>query len=182
MSQKTNLMILRKIRRDVIRTDNHYLRYQKLILQQVHRYKWKDGFDELLSTANVAYLKACETFNPEKGLFSTYLTWKLRGELNNHKKMISTVTVENSDDFQSENTTALDLSIFEQTIDNLSEEAQIIVNIVLETPIELIKIAENMWGNCKITIHSIKTYLRKKGWEYKKIINAIDEIKEALNE
>lgn len=190
MSQKTNLMILRKWKRNaLIRSDAHYKKYEKLIIKQVQKHQHRDSYDELMSTASMGYIKAIDTFDPEKGQFSTHLHWTLRSILDKHKKINKTQHITIDDPFNElhnngghlvDRVTPLNVYTFYEMIDNLSPPSKEIIDIIFSMPVELITSAREFAGGCRIKLSSIRRYLRKKGWNQKIINNCILEIKEAL--
>ena len=64
-----------------------YLDVEKLIFRMCWRYVQRHGgcFDEAVSEANAAFVRAYADFRPGKAKFSTWLWWKVRGALSGHR-------------------------------------------------------------------------------------------------
>ena len=62
----------------------HYEKYVNLIRKAAWDRVAKNPnleFDELVAWGNLAYCEALQTWDPDKGAFSTHLTWQLRHRL-----------------------------------------------------------------------------------------------------
>lgn len=70
------------------------------------------------------------------------------------------------------------LLIWKETIENLSDEARQIVNILLTSPTEILKIMGT--EPAKAVRGAIYKHLWAKGWKWRKIWDSFREIREAL--
>jgi hypothetical protein len=139
-----------------------------------------------MSTVNLAFLKAKESFNPELSQFLTWLNIKAKGEIsnefkgnNNYQKYIDY----NADCYLSPRFICQEKEvIFWQTIERLSEDARLICNLIFNPPeafSDLVKIRGN--GTTKTNLKIIKEYLIEDlRWSQKKVEISFKEIKKAL--
>lgn len=158
--------------------NDHYEQFQNLI----HKACWDRcrrnpslAFDELVSEGNLAYAEALQTWNPDKGKFSTHLTWRLRHHLGRA----------NSQAIDHDNyTTTMDegLQVADpkacggiwSNLENLGAEAREVVSLILGSAGEL---ADFTMGSVKVTQGQIRSALRSRGWNWRTIECAMTEIK-----
>ena len=69
------------------KSDEHFLKYYKLITKWAHIYTgaFLGEYDDMLQEASMVYLRACDTYNKDMSKFSTFLYTLLR---NNFYDMI----------------------------------------------------------------------------------------------
>jgi len=165
-----------------------YPEYQKCI--QKLTWKWvkrsRFGFDELLSEANIGFIKAVDSFDDDKACFHTYLYIYLNSHLQNYV----TRTMP-SDDFPLNGLQASNQANPEQNctflnlIENLSSEAKEMVEVVLNTPAEMIELVRAMTSNRQGKMHvyksNVRAYFKAKGWKTAMIVSCFDEIKSTFN-
>jgi hypothetical protein len=159
----------------------HYEKFQNLI----HKAAWDRcrknpglSFGELVGEGNLAYCEALQTWNPNKGQFSTHLTWRLR----HHLGRANSQTIDHDN-----HTTALDdgLQVADpkacggmwSALENLGAEAREVVGLILGSAGEL---ADFTMGSVKVTQGQIRSSLRSKGWSWRTIESAMTEIKVML--
>lgn len=73
-------------------SEPQYDNYQRMLAKKAWQFCHLTDceFDEAMSTANLAFFKAKQSYEPEKASFSTHLYWALKGafleDLNSHRK------------------------------------------------------------------------------------------------
>jgi len=149
-------------------------------------------YDDLLSVAHEIFVDARTKYQPNRGAkFSSYLYMRLNSRFNQLRskrerrwkkvKVMPDQFIEMycSTKYQPERQMA-----FGQMIASLSAEAMQVVNIVLNTPTELIELARGV-ANKKDICHINKTllnkYLRGRGWKVSAIDRVFAEIRAGLN-
>ena len=164
-------------------TQQHYEKFQNLI----HKAAWDRCrrnpslvFDELVSEGNLAYCEALQTWDPDKGQFSTHLTWRLR----HHLGRVNSQAIDHNN-----NTTTLDdgLQVADpkagegiwSALENLGAEAREVVSLILGSAGEL---ADFTKGSVKITQGQIRLSLRSRGWSWRTIESTMTEIKVMLRD
>lgn len=162
----------------------HFVQHQNLIRKAAwQRVRQNPNliFEELEAEGNLAYMEAVETYDPDKGKFSTHLTWRLRHRLG--KANSRAIDHDN-------HTTALDeaanvpcrqssieSSSFSRALEGLGAEARQVVNLILGSAGEF---ADFTAVPVKVTRGHIQDYLRGWGWKWAKINDVMGEIKEML--
>ena len=64
--------------------NQQYRKLERMLHQLVHKYRRMlpmEDYDDLLSEAHVAYCIALNEFDPAKGKITTWVYWKVRGQL-----------------------------------------------------------------------------------------------------
>jgi hypothetical protein len=156
-------------------TEDHYKKYRKLI----YKAAWKrtkvtgQDFHDLVGEGNLAYCEALETWDPEKGAFSTHLTWKLKERF---KRAISFNKYEELDTFPEiigpgDPFTAC---AFKRGLETLGSDAKEIINTIFTSSGELCDMTIN---SIRVTKKNIFRYYRTKKWGRNKITHAMNEIK-----
>lgn len=70
--------------------------------------------------------------------------------------------------------------MFSELISSLSEEAKMVVDILIETPLSIFRIKET---HKYVTINDIRIYLHRiVGWNFFRINNAIEEVRQKIQE
>jgi len=144
--------------------------YQNLICKIAWSYQKTTGtpFEDLLSEAYLGFMNACNSYNPEKGVFTTHAWYCIRNVLNdllrNSRRWVSHTpnnpTTENNPEL---------LFLCKETIcEELKEDAQNIVSILFSIPDE--KKPENKT--------ELKKELRNKGMSWPKIWRGMKELRE----
>ena len=190
--------LTQKIRQDC---EEEYKKYQNLIYQLAHRFAatTEIEFEELVSCANLEFMKCRETYDPLMASFSTYLTIKVKGlfiELAKKKYRrlsISVSTISSAmPDGQEINILEMTMDakenpeeryFFKEILQGLSQDAKEVVKIVFETPLDLFNLIiseKKEYDIRKNSRNKIQIYLREKGWTYCRIWRAFKEIKKAL--
>ena len=152
-----------------------YSVYQKCLFKLVHTYvkKSRFSFDELMSEANMGFIKAVDTYNKNKAKFHTHLYITVNGRLShycNQKNVFNNFYENLNIEYQPGNTNPEQNASFKDLIDSMSTEAKEVINMVLNTPTEMIELVKEMTSNRQGKVHLYKSavtrYLRTKGWHY----------------
>lgn len=125
--------------------------------------------DDLFQEASIAYLKAIDKHDPEKGKLSTYAWWCISNHLKNYVKE------ERSHQFS--------LSVFDEEIENefsycpsnyfenLPEDALEVAKVILRTPKLYVTRTE------EDVVARLKNVMEKRGWPRSKTVEAINVLK-----
>jgi len=171
-----------------------YPEYQKCI--QKLTWKWvkrsRFGFDELLSEANIGFIKAVDSFDDDKACFHTHLYITVNGRLRNYINQPESLEI----NFTSYKETLAvhekmspdnpeQVTGFKLLIENLSTEAKEMVEVVSNTPAEMIELVRAMTSNRQGKVHlyksNVRAYFKAKGWKTAMIVSCFDEIKSTFN-
>jgi hypothetical protein len=153
-------------------------------LQLIARtYSKQLGYDEAMSITNSAYIESTFTFNKEKSLFSTWLNIQANGRcksaITKNKNFNNTNFPDISERHYSCQHKA---TAFYQMLDRLSNDAKIIINLILSPPKEMTELIKEV-GRKKTTLQFIKWYLaEEKEWDFQRIVLSFKEIKNKLQE
>jgi DNA-directed RNA polymerase specialized sigma24 family protein len=151
-------------------------------------------FDELLSSAFLAFAHCRQTYDPNKAAFSTYLyhaaktrmidfchsAYHINLEDPNMKRQPSSPYLYEAAMALSHQTNHQDpeyLCMFKDSLKNMSEEAQQVCEMIFESPAEFLAQSKP-----KLSRGVVYRKLREKGWSWSKIWNSFREIKSTLNE
>ena len=163
-----------------------YEDYKNLIYQLAHRFSKTTGieFDELVSCANLEFVKCQETFDPIMASFSTYLTIRVKGlflEMAAKQLRQPYLCSDSLPTRQDKTESAERQLLFKETLQKLSNDAQIIIQLIFNTPTHLINIIlEDESRRKQITVSLLANYLQKWGWKWHHILKAFKEIRKAL--
>lgn len=164
-------------------TAEDYPQYEKLIYSLVH--KWTDksrfNYDELLSEANLAFMHALESYDLTKAGFPTHLYITVNGRLLNFINKKRPYEVELDDFLPAKVDNPEQAFIFSELLNGLSAEACEVVDIVLNTPSELVDLVRQMTSNRQGKMHLYKSnvtrFCRGRGWGRVKINRVYQEIR-----
>lgn len=173
---------------------------EKLIYHICYLFQRRNGgdFEELVSEANLTYMKVYESWEPDKGSkFSTYLATCIYRRLLDvasyewRRNCIRTgVTSESSDahhstcfavpidgidlkdDYQEFN----EDSLFE----GFSSDARLVINLVLDAPKDLLDTVRSKGGEIRNWRSTIKEFLSDMGWTAKQITESFNEVRSVL--
>jgi len=160
-------------------TEDHYKEYKKLIYKEAWRKAKLYGLDfqDLIGEGNLAYCEALETWDPEKGAFSTHLTWRLKyrfGEVlgfdASQKELGEVPELAGGEN-------PLTSCSFKNGLETLSSDAKEVANIILGSSGELCDMTAN---KIRVTRKNIARYYRSKKWQRYKVVNAMNEIRDML--
>jgi len=149
-------------------------------------------YEDLLSSAYMAFANCTKTYEKSKGAFSTYFWKTCRTHLidyaqktqrwNNQIEIRLDETLHDDGEFDLWSIDAIytitpeDQVIFKQMLDALSLDAKEICRVVFEHPEEF------SHGKPKLDRGYLKEKLRKMGWTWEKIFNSFREIRTTLTE
>ena len=161
-----------------------YPKYEKCILKLVYKYckKSRFKFDELLSEANMGFMHAVDTFDEKKASFHTHCHTTVDGRLRNFIRKINPSSISlNDTPVLSKNINPEKNAIFRNLIENMSNEAQEIVDTIFNTPAEMIELSRKMKSSRTENVHIYKNcvyryFKEKKGWRWRTLQNCYHEI------
>ena len=171
----------------------NYNKYQALIFKLAHKWNRKSNgrieFDELVAEGNLAFCIASQKFNPGRGIkFSTYLYAVTNNAMcdiiiSNNRKIQFEKQDEEIDKFCLPDSQTPEMQAqLKQWIENLSKESQFLINLVWETPREIVQWAQAETYHPKNSQKYLTRYLRDLGWKWDDIRFCFKEIKQALKE
>ena len=148
-----------------------YLDVERLIFRMCWRHVQRHGgcFDEAVSEANAAFIRAYADFRPDRTKFSTWLWWKVRGALASHRvksfrraARVRTIAPSLLDRITAQE--RFDLATFCR---DLSGDATLVIGMALRQDAAASKSA--IWKEIKAL-----------GWTVARAIEAFAEVREAL--
>lgn len=172
-----------------------YRDVEYLIHHICHLFKEKHGgdFDDLLDVANQVFMDVYRGFREGSAPFTSYLSTCVYRRLLDEKRRsmrIKTISISGSGrkndyeegrgDIQLEDKSTPTSSPLNDLLDGLSEDAKVIVSLVLETPPEIAKIIEGKGGHPKNVRSTIRQHLTEMGWAYTRIAESFQEIGQVL--
>jgi len=175
-----------------------YEDYQNMIYNLAHRFQKTTNidFDELISCGNLEFVRCQKSFDPMLASFSTYLTIRIKGlflEMSakerrqplfiypkynpsvNHDRKKNPDPIEIWDIITNK-INQEDFIIFKETLQELSEDAKEVIQIVFETPMDLIKMIKKQQQPRGVNKHQLQKLLRKQGWSFCRIWKTFKEI------
>ena len=162
---------------------------QKLIYKMCHLFRRRHGgeFEELVAEANVAFCKAYEHWRANGGAcFSTYLATAIYRRLLDKKRTArrrAHVWKEGQwYDFQVP-APAGGWQRLSALVEGLSEDAKTIVQLVLDTPAELLSEVKSRGGkSCNWRTSILDHLADDAGWKQNRVSRAFQEVRAALAE
>ncbi len=171
---------------------NTYNDVERMIHLLCHRY-CRGDWDDCVGVANVAYCKAYNTYDSTKSQFTTYCWHIVRRALVRHRQVSDRQPRSVDMDFNQ----CLDHRtgrLITRVVGEISDDAKLILSALLDIPTELPKSidVDQIRQAVRQEIKSINTVprvavrratlrvLRRHGWSVGKIVEGIDEIKDAL--
>ena len=140
-------------------------------------------FDDLMSEANVAFLDAYESFDGS----SAFTSWVYSTVWYRCVDFVGS-RLENQRRFQSveDDTTIPDRRRsswrINDMLEELGEDARLVVKLTIETPAELARIADVKGGQARNLRSSLRQYLADMGWTAVRIAESFCEVQRALSE
>lgn len=161
-----------------------YEEMELLIYDIVHKFQRRYGgdFEELKSEGHVIFMKACNTYDPAKGQFSTWLVFLLKnGMIDNLKKRIknSQHVIYGNTDEHKQGGTGQDHFLVNLK-DRLQEESKDILKLILDMPKDLEAMVLERGGKPRNLRSSLRDYLVSCGWTIKQVNASFLDIKQAL--
>lgn len=169
------------------------------------QHRWGGEWDEWESSAAVGYLIAFRSFDPGRGAsFITWCWWSVVYQLRAHQERrcrnrLRTNTLHDHEDDDRDNINAAAIpdrpkSFLALLVEDLSEDARTIVQLVVDTPGELVELLRQQDHTKKTGISPearsrrmkvrrkrvLVDYLKRSGWSLGRIVSGFDEIQEAI--
>jgi DNA-directed RNA polymerase specialized sigma24 family protein len=149
-----------------------YVDVERMLYRICGRFKTQFGGDlkEYLGVANDAYLRAYLHYDSSRSAFSTFCwkcVWRALLDCSRKERNRSAAVTYDSDLSDEAADTGFDLMVF---LRELSDDANLVVHLVLESPKEL----------GQMGIDSLRRVLRRKGWEANRIEGTFSEIRQSL--
>jgi RNA polymerase sigma factor (sigma-70 family) len=142
-------------------------------LKKKQRSSTREPFEDLFQEGCIGYLKAVETYNPEKGAFSTHVWFCVSSAIKDYLKSMERKNslLEQMDELQVINHTAPESEFFE----TLPEESKQIAMRILDTPKTFVVRTKE---ECSQTLFSM---FSECGWNESKINFGINQLTKACN-
>ena len=157
--------------------EEHYELYEDMLRKAAWAFHYLTGmeWDDLMSEANVAYCQTLQSFDAEKGSFSTWLYVNVHNHLTNivkHEKKSAGGEIDIPTAIANDNPEKS--LLFKEVLLSMREEAQYICRMVYATPIRFCRIPSSYARG------KLKRILRHNGWKHEEIWKRFKEIKTAL--
>jgi hypothetical protein len=145
----------------------------------------KRDFDDCKAQANLGYAHALASYDPSRGAsFSTWVYNQALGKLLSRQtrstKQYATEKQVEDDGRLNRNESTRRCHLWEMLSSDLSEDARLLVEIVIDAPAEIAWAVGLGGRNPARARHSIYEYLRGTGWSFARISNAFLELRETL--
>lgn len=150
-------------------------------------------YEDLLSSAYLAFARCKKSYDPDKAAFSTYLYHVAKTEMvdfchsTHHTEPEEAKMKQQAGPYLYETAMVLShqtnnqdpeyLCMFKDNLKNMSKEAQQVCKMIFESPTEFL-----VQTKPKLSRGMVYRKLREKGWSWSKIWNSFNEIKSTLNE
>lgn len=166
-----------------------YESVEKLIYHFAWKFakKYRRDFDELHAEANLAYVRAYNSYEPGHGtLLSSYVGTCIHRHLldlvrkDMRRPSQSSLTGTEGDQIPVEDSIADDPTT--SLLQDLTDDARMLINLVISTPDDLKQVIEEKGGQPRNYRSSIKLYAWDHlGWEWDRVLLACEELGDALN-
>lgn len=163
---------------------------RRLIYHVCNQFARRYGGDveELISDANVAYMKAYESWKPGRGTkFSTYVVvcvWRRLAALRKAEQRRKAVWSRGLDDISPDQlpvTAGHTIGDrFADLLEELSEDTASVVRMVVNATSDISEVAEAKGGKYRNWRSTIRSHLRDIGWTHNRIRAAFEEIEAAF--
>lgn len=156
-----------------------------MLVDNFHRrYPYAGSRDELLSEANMAFLRAYEQFDPEKARFTTYLYHKVGGTLRRfrNKKLTAngrTMILNDPEivkEARQKEIKQFDLNLFAKF---MTEDAVLVLGLLFESTTDLKETVLTKKRNPSMN-RTVKRHLKKMGWAWTRVQSTFAEIRTAI--
>jgi len=172
-----------------------YQDVEKLLHKQVHRLVGNGiayNKEQAVSDANLAFVMAYHNYDSSRAQFNTHVGYRvlmrIKTEFRKLCKKPRPLTFSELDE-NGQNQVAMKLSVKPHKVekerpewsDLLSKDAREVVDLVLNSPKDIIMMVDEKGNNSANSYRSsIKEYLSGIGWNKRRISEAFDEIKDVL--
>lgn len=156
-----------------------YEDFRLLLFEIAHKITAQYGgeFDDTIGLANLRFTLAYKSFDPSKGMkFSNWMHIVVWGGLKNYLRLCRRHQKEHLKPLPTE-TNLFNMTDF---LDELTEDAQYIVELLFDTPRDLTHLFLIHEGTAHQNKRVIRQYLRKQKWTKKRIDKSFTNIKLAL--
>ena len=144
------------------------------------RERFGGDFDELLSQAGEYFMGAYQTYDSNRGAFTTWVYHSVYRRLWNHRrtenKRRQTLTYNSKVMEEAGKTTNGHPFDWELLLKDLTSDAKIVIQLIYDTPDDL----EQMRGEGRLGRRLIRSYLRELGWTTRRVTESFGEIKTVL--
>lgn len=161
-----------------------YYDVEKLIKYVVHQFirQYGGDFEELNAEANLLYIQAFDKYDESKGKFASWVRFyisknlleTLRRDLMRNRRV---PRVALNFDLVPTNHHEFD---YRDLMEEMSEDASIVLRLAVDTPAELCRQFDNKGGKPRNIRSCIRAFLVKAGWASARVTEAFEEIKNVL--
>lgn len=167
--------------------EDTYLDVEDLIYHVCNIFQTKHGgnFDDYVSLANQVFMDVYASWKSGLAPFTSYLSTCIYRRLLDEKrkdmrwKIVSISPTEQNEDgiILEDKSRTFNFSEFAE---ELSEDARIVVSLVLDTPDEIARIVAGKGGHAKNFRSTVREHLSRLGWTYNRIVESFEEIRGVL--
>ncbi len=144
------------------------------------------NFDDLFSEANIIFIKAFDSYNDNKGKFSTWINTKVVYGLtetirqkNKEDELLEQYLINN----QIKTESLFKYDFFFEIVEAIQIDAKEILDIILDPPKELQKQIDQRKNYKYPTINMLKKYaIHKLGWTARRVEESFQEIRSIIND
>jgi len=168
------------------KTEETYRKYERLLDKIVWKLirKYGGDFETLRADANLHYVRAVNGFDPSRSdkptpYIAAFVYLELLDEIRREaikKKRSGPVAGGEATTFA-----RAPGDWIGKFLSTLSDDAEIVVKLCLDTPKEIISLAEDKGGCPRNYRSTTKEFLSSAGWSYERIKATFDEVKRALS-
>jgi len=156
---------------------------EPLIFHTVNKFisHYGGDYDELLSIAYAGYLSAFRRFDEQGGSsFPSWVRYEVWTCMFNEFIKRQNLRKRHQEYIQTNDLLSQIIKPLIELIDELSEDAFEVVNLILNTPDELQKSIKHNGGSNKKVKKLVYSHLKDNGWQRDKILKSFNNIQEAL--
>jgi DNA-directed RNA polymerase specialized sigma24 family protein len=164
--------------------DDTFADVEKLVYHTVHRFVQRKGgtFEDWIGEAHEAFMLAYERYKPERGPFPSFVRWVVEKRLlevlrTNMRRKGKVVFGDVDPDLHPGPERGFILADF---LDELSEDAQTVVKLALDTPHGLARCIEQKGGQPWNVRSVLREYLMAMEWSAERVTETFLEIRRAL--
>ncbi len=145
------------------------------------RHKSGISFDEMVSQANLAFVKACKSYSPEKAKFTTWVTIHIWYHLKKQMQKSFKDKLRPLPDKYDIEDTQMNTWEWKEFRKGLKKRSRILVRLILSPTPELVRITESLGEPTRENVRTaLKVYLQGHGWNMSQITMAFQEIHRRL--
>lgn len=165
--------------------EHTFEKYAGICYNRAAHWATKTGIDidTMISAGHDAFVKTMKDYKEDKSKFSTYYWTRCGLEMMNcaEKERIRTFSSDcEPSQIAFSTLNAENMLIFKETLSTLSSDCQNVLNIVLNTPADLISMTLEK-GNGRLTKCDVKRYLTlKKRWSHSRVSAAFKQIRNTI--